>query len=303
MRDVAASDAEYCVLVPFYSNLDHLRNSLLSVVAQTDRSWRVVVVDDSPVDPGVGDLVAALGDDRISVVRNERNLGVAGSFNRCFELAIERGAELAMILHADDELGPDYVAAVREMHAREPDAVAVAVNALVIGSDGRPRRSTADAVKHLLWPRRLDRLEGERGLRLLLRGQFFYCPAVSYRMSRVPRPAWNDRWSQVMDLDLYGRMLLGGETIMLERRALFRYRRHDASMTQVNSGTLLRTREETQVCRYLAAAARAQGWPRAARAGRARATVRLQALLRAVRLLVAGHPRRAGRAARMSASR
>ena len=52
---------DYWVLVPFYSNLDHLRQTLQSVVAQTDRRWRAIVVDDSPVDPGVGDVVDGTG--------------------------------------------------------------------------------------------------------------------------------------------------------------------------------------------------------------------------------------------------
>ena len=67
-----------------------------------------------------------------------------------------------------------------------------------------------------MWPDGLAALEGERGLQLLVRGQFFYCPAVSYRLSAVPEQAWTDRWRQVMDLDLYARILLAGGRIGLE---------------------------------------------------------------------------------------
>ena len=66
-----------------------------------------------------------------------------------------------------------------------------------------------------MWPRRTTTLIGERGLQRLLRGQFFYCPAVSYRLALVPRPAWDPRWRQVMDLMLYGRVLLAGGSIEL----------------------------------------------------------------------------------------
>ena len=69
-------------------------------------------------------------------MRNPTNLGVAGSFNRCFELAVEHGAELAMILHADDLLEPGYVAVVRAAHAASPDATCVATQVTVIGADG-----------------------------------------------------------------------------------------------------------------------------------------------------------------------
>jgi glycosyltransferase involved in cell wall biosynthesis len=279
---------DYWVLVPFYDNLDFLRQTLQSVVAQTDPKWRAIVVDDSPIDRGVHAVIEALDDERIAVVRNETNLGVAGSFNRCFELAVERGAELAMILHADDLLEPGYVAVVRAAHAAAPDATCVAPKVTVVGADGQRRRSVPDTVKRWLWPRNLDRLAGERGLQLLLRGQFFYCPAVSYRLSLLSLPAWNQRWTQVMDLELYGRTLLSGGSIVLEPAPVFRYRRHDQSMTQLNSATMMRTVEETEVCRMLAGEAERLGWRRAAREGRLRVTVRLQALMRLAQFVMRG---------------
>lgn len=286
----------YWITVPFYSNLDYLRETMRSVVAQTDPNWRAIIVDDSVVDVGVQSVLDELADARIELVRNETNLGVAGSFNRCFELALDRGAELAMILHADDLLEPQYVATVRAAHAASSDATCVAPKVTVIGSDGSPRHSLPDTVKEWLWPRRLPRLEGERGLQLLLRGQFFYCPAVSYRMAKIAMPAWNPRWTQVMDLELYGRILLSGGSIALEPARVFRYRRHGQSMTQMNSVTMVRTVEETDVCRILAADAEQRGWRRAARAGRLRLAVRLQSLVQAVSLISRGRFRAAGRA-------
>jgi glycosyltransferase involved in cell wall biosynthesis len=284
--------ADYWVMVPFYSNIDYLRQTMQSVLAQTDPNWRAVIVDDSPTDrpdgAGVQALVDELRDDRITSVRNPVNLGVAGSFNRCFEIATRRGADLAIILHADDLLEPDYVATVRTTHAAVPGAACVAPRVAVIGADGALFRSLPDLVKSWLWPRRLDRLEGQRGLRLLLRGQFFYCPAVSYRLSRLTMPAWDQRWMQVMDLELYGRILLRGGSIALEPAQVFRYRRHEQSMTQQNSVSMVRTVEETAMCRLLSDDARRRGWSRAARAGRWRVMVRLQSLMRAGTSTLAG---------------
>ncbi|MGD9996112.1 MAG: glycosyltransferase family 2 protein [Ilumatobacteraceae bacterium] len=295
--------SDYLVLVPFYSNLAYLRETLMSVVAQTDAHWRAVVVDDSPVDPGVRELVAAIADERIEIVRNERNLGVAGSFNRCFDIAHELGADLAMILHADDLLAPGFIATVRGAHERWPDAACVATRASIIGADGRPRRTLPDTVKRGMWPRRVDRLEGEQGLRRLLRGQFFYCPGVSYDVGKLAHPAWNERWTQVMDLELYARVLLDGGAIQLLDEPLFVYRRHEGSMTQVNSATLVRTEEETALSRELAEEARRRGWRSAGRAGTARVAVRLQSMLRAGALVMRARPRSAWRALRLALSR
>ena len=99
-----------------------------------------------------------------------------------------------------------------------------------------------------------------------------------------------------MDLELYGRILLTGGSIALEPAPVFRYRRHEQSMTQVNSASMVRTVEETEVCRMLAAEAEQLGWHKAAREGRVRLTVRLQALMRALQFALHGRIRAAGRA-------
>lgn len=274
----------YLVLIPYYAGPELLTVTLRSVIAQTDRGWRCIVVDDSPADDA-GPVVRALGDSRIRCRRNRRTLGVAGNFQRCFDIARTEGATLAVVLHADDVLEPEYVAAMKRAHQARPDAVCVVPRVTVIGARGSRTRTLPDTVKELMWPRRLGALAGEQGLRLLLRGQFFHCPAVSYRMALLGDHRWDQRWRQVMDLDLYARLLLDDGVIVLERRRLFRYRRHEGSMTQVNSATLLRTQEETRVCRELATLAAERGWRRAARAGEVRLAVRLHALLRVVMLL------------------
>ncbi|MEK7422236.1 MAG: glycosyltransferase [Actinomycetota bacterium] len=271
----------YLVLVPFYENPMYLRATMQSVLAQTDQDWSALVVDDSIAGDAAGSVVSELGDQRITYVRNDGNLGVARSFNRCFDLAIERGAQLATILHADDLLEPAYIEVMKAAHAAHPAAACVAPGVTVIDAAGTPSRTVPDTVKNWLRPRQVDCLQGERGLERLLRGQFFYCPSVSYRLAMLRLPAWNTRWQQVMDLELYSRVLLDGGEIRLISRPLFRYRRHDESMTQLNSVTMVRSEEETALCRELVAECVSKGWRRAARAGRFRITVRLQASMRA----------------------
>ena len=270
-------------MIPFYADSDYLARMLASVQAQTDPDWRCVVIDDSAGRNGAEELVEFVGDPRIEYRRNVSNLGIAGNFEQCFSVAREWGVSLAAVVHADDELEPHYLAVVKAAHLRHPDAVAVAPRASIIGADGAPRRTLADSVKQAMWPRHADVLVGDDGLRRLLNGMFFYCPAVSYRMALVPVPAWDTTWKQVMDLDLYGRLLLDGASIVLEPTAVYRYRRHAATMTEQNSTSLVRSHEEMVVCRALAHGAAAQGWRRSRRAGTWRWSVRAQALVQAVR--------------------
>jgi len=280
------------VVVPFYADVALLRSAIDSLLTQSDPDWVGVVIDDSPLAAGlaieVAQLVDGVADVRLTRLRNERNLGVAPTFNRAFGVATERAVDIVTIFHADDVLEPDYVATVRATHAQFPDAACVAPNATVIDAAGRPVRPLPDRAKQWLWPRRRTELAGDRGLALLLRGQFLYCPAVSYRMAAVRAqvvPRWNERWGQVMDLELYARTLLAGGSIALERRPVYRYRRHADTTTERNSAGLVRTEEETALCKALAAEATRKGWYRAARAGRRRITVRAQALVRLPALL------------------
>jgi glycosyltransferase involved in cell wall biosynthesis len=275
-----------CVAIPFFSNLEFLSVALGSLVAQTDPEWTAIVVDDASPEPGAADVVSSLADDRVRYIRNEHNLGVAANFNRCLELA-GAVADIVTVFHADDRLEPGYVAAMRGAHGAFPLASCIAPRVTVIDHLGVPTRTLADSVKHLLWPRKLPAtLEGEHGVRVLMRGLFFYCPSVSYRVRLVPDLRFDDRWLQVMDLDFYARILLSGGTIVIVADRAYCYRRHDDTMTAHNSRSLVRLGEEVAVSREVADASRAIGWKRGARAARRRPTVRLNGLLQAARLLM-----------------
>ncbi|HEY0519644.1 MAG TPA: glycosyltransferase [Ilumatobacteraceae bacterium] len=263
-----------CITIPFHADLSYLETALRSLIGQRDLDWTAIVVDDASPQPGASQVVAALGDDRIDIVRNDTNLGIAANFNRCLELGANAAA-IVTIFHADDVLEPGYVSSVRAAHSAFPDAACVAPRATVIGGDGHPKRTLADTTKALLWPRRLPFvLEGDRGLARLVHGLFFYCPAVSYRVDLLPELRFDGRWQQVMDLDLFGRILLDDGCIVVVGDREYRYRRHDASATAAHTRSSLRSTEEAAVSREIVDAARRRGWLRAVRAGRLRPIVR-----------------------------
>lgn len=291
-----------CLAVPYYSNLEYLDVALRSIVAQSDPQWTAIVVDDAP-EPGAAELVASISDLRIRYVRNAQNLGVSGNFNRCLELGAA-AAEIVAVFHADDVLEPDYVSAMRSAHRTFPAATCVAPRVTVIDHLGVPTRTIADSVKRLLWPRRLPAtLVGDRGVAKLMRGLFFYCPSVSYRVDLLPELRFDGRWRQVMDLDLYARVLLGGGSIVAVPERVYRYRRHDATMTAQNSRSLVRLEEEVAVSREVSASARGIGWRRSVRSARLRLTVRLNGLLEATRLCIRFRWRSGLAAARQACSR
>lgn len=92
------------ILIPAY-NPAFFEQAFRSALAQTCPGIEIVVSDDSP-GPDIGVIVKSHSDARVRYVRNEVNLGFAGNFTRCFDLA--RGAYIKF-LNDDDVLHPDCV--------------------------------------------------------------------------------------------------------------------------------------------------------------------------------------------------
>ncbi|MCU1504012.1 MAG: glycosyl transferase, family 2, partial [Ilumatobacteraceae bacterium] len=199
------------------------------------------------------------------------------------------------IFHADDLLQPDYVATIRAAHTDSPDAALVAPMATAIDADGRPIDTLVDKVKRRSWPKhqRYD-LRGDAGLARLMHAFFVYCPAISYRPALLPAARFDRRWKQVMDLDLFARVLLDGGTILLDRTPVYRYRRHAGTVTSQNARSFTRLAEETRLASEVARAAAAKGWKRTSRAARLHGTQRLNG---AVAIALSLRTRTSGRAA------
>lgn len=87
-----------CVLLPVHDARPYLREAVLSVLDQSYRDFRLLVVDDGSSDGGV-DVLADIDDPRLEVVANARNLGQAETLNRCLDGVSE---ELIARMDADD---------------------------------------------------------------------------------------------------------------------------------------------------------------------------------------------------------
>lgn len=93
---------EVTVLMSVHNGEDHLKKALDSILAQTLRDFELLVIDDGSTD-GTPAILAACGDPRIKVVRQE-NRGLAAALNRGLDLA--RGRYVAR-MDADDVCLPE----------------------------------------------------------------------------------------------------------------------------------------------------------------------------------------------------
>ncbi len=276
---MAAAAPSITFAIPYYSNRVLLAEAMASVIAQSVDDWELVVVDDAGPEPA-DDLVAAYGDPRIRYVRHPENLGMTRNWNACLDLA---RAGLVTLLHQDDRLLPTYAERVVAAARAHPGAAAYFTDVRVIGPDGEPATTAADLAKKLARrPRHDYSLAGDGGLAAIISNNYIYCPSLCLNREVIGPEPFDVRWRMVQDLDFTTRQLLAGRTLMCVREVLFDYRRHTGNQTEAYTRDASRFREEVDLYRSLATAARRQGWRRSERAARRRWMLRGHLLQRAL---------------------
>lgn len=267
------------VMVPYYGDVPLMQAAVRSVQAQDGDDWRLTVVDDGR-EPGVPEWFEGLGDPRVTYLRNPRNLGVTGNFNRCVDLA---AAPHTVLMGCDDLMLPGYLQTVRRALRRSPGAVIVQPGVQVVDAAGRPSGTLVDTAKRRLYaPARVRTaptlLGGEELAVSLLRGNWLYFPSLCWRTEELRRHPFRADLGVIQDLAVVVELLLEGARLATDPEVCFRYRRHPVSASAAQAVTGERFEEARRF--FLDASARlaAHGWPRAALAARHHWSSRLHAL-------------------------
>lgn len=254
------------ICIPFYNKIHYLQRAVQSVIQQSVTSWELLIVDDcGPESEQAASYLLSLGDSRISYFRNTKNLGLAGNWNQCLALAT---GDYVTLLHADDELLPEYAETMIAALNDNPQAIAVCCPAEIIDHESQQVFSFPDFIKARITPKSTERysvLQGGDSVAALLRGNFIVCPTLCYRRDKLPLEVFNSRYKMVLDLDLTMRFLLGQHQIIQMRDKYYRYRRHDSNQTVVLTSSLVRFEEEVSFYRSLRPQLAQLGWSQAIR--------------------------------------
>ena len=116
----------YWVVIPAYNEADTVRDVALRARRQCAH---VIVVDDGSTD-GTAEALARLD---VTVLRNDENLGKAGSLYRGFAHALAQGAVGVLTLDADGQHAPEDIPLLLDAAAAQPTA-------FVIGARRRDQR-------------------------------------------------------------------------------------------------------------------------------------------------------------------
>lgn len=125
------------VVIPTYNRVKLLDNSISSVLAQTYRDFELLVIDDCSTD-NTADFVSSIGDERIKLIRNSSNKGIAGVRN----IGVENSSgEYIAFLDDDDEWEPEKLG--RQMNLLKTGSAnlgCVYTGAFIVDSGGNPIR-------------------------------------------------------------------------------------------------------------------------------------------------------------------
>jgi len=213
------------VCVPCYNGAAHLHDAIRSICAQTTSSFEIVVVDDASSDDSVA-IVAAAGDQRIRLIRNDRTLGIPANWNRALTHA---AGEYVCVFHQDDLMHPDNLGRKIAILDRHPAVTWVhsAIEPLEEPSGQRPF-STG-----WLEPSPIDFIEDGDAYfhRLIVNGNLVCAPSVvARRRALLEAGGFNDDLRFACDYEMWLKLCVLGQAAYLAD-PLVVYRWHASNAT------------------------------------------------------------------------
>ena len=265
------------IALPFYGDVDYLKQTVASILTQTDRNWRLIVVDDGYPDDSSPGWFESLNDSRISYQRNPKNLGANGNYRKCIELVT---SEFCLIMGADDILLPAFVNNVNQIIESNKDIGFLHTGVEVIDETGKTINSLTDRIKTFVRPNGSEDqlLSGEQVAKSLMRGNWMYFPSIVWNTKLLQQVGFRSDLNVCQDLGLAVDMLLLGKPMYVSSQVVFQYRRHSGSDSSLKAISGERFTEEKAFYSGLSNELAAAGWNVAARSARFHATSRLHAL-------------------------
>ena len=197
------------VLTTLHNCRRFITEAVESVLAQSLADLELVICDDASTD-GSADVVAAIRDPRIRLLRHRRNMGAAAALRTCATHATGRWFA---VLESDDIALPGRLERQIAWLETNPDTDAVFGHALLIGEDSRPL--PADHEFHRVFAR--DDMPREAWLRRFFTSGNCLCwSTVAYRPDVYSRIGTERHAFQFLpDFDLWVRLALHGRFRLL----------------------------------------------------------------------------------------
>jgi glycosyltransferase involved in cell wall biosynthesis len=116
-RPVNTPTPAITVSIPVYNRAHYIATAIESVLSQDHTDFELLIIDDGSTDHSI-DVVQGYQDQRIRLVRNDRNRGIPFTRNRALELA--RGRYIAL-MDSDDRMAPKRLSRQHRFLERHPN--------------------------------------------------------------------------------------------------------------------------------------------------------------------------------------
>lgn len=209
-----------------YNYRHYIGQTIESILAQTVQDFEIVVIDDCSSD-GSSEFVRSIGDPRIVVIDNERNLGGSLSFEKAF--AASRGQFIANV-DSDDWIEPTRTKKQLALFERDPalDIVGTWIRFVDAQGQPHPRRDELEAVANCDWaPNKAESWVVQNRL----------CRSSTMLRRRVHDEdgLYDPDMTFAPDYELWTRVLRKGRRFALVREPFTIYRQHDKGVTHANA--------------------------------------------------------------------
>ena len=178
------------VVMAAYNEEQTIRSAITSILEQTFADWELIIVDDTSTD-STSTIVKEFQekDQRIRLLVNQSNLGLAASLNR--GIAIARGKYIAR-MDADDTSYPDRLHLQKEFLETNQEIAVVGGNA-----------DLADELDNVIRSTKMPRTPEEIN-RLIVKMCPLIHPSVMYRLDFIQKMGgYDERLRRKQDYDLW----------------------------------------------------------------------------------------------------
>lgn len=184
------------VIMGVHNCASTVRESIEAIQNQTVSDWEFIICDDGSTDE-TWQIISELHrhDERIVLLKNEKNLGLNATLNRC--LVVARGYYIAR-MDGDDVCTPNRFEKELKLYAEHPDAGVVSCSMCFFDHDGVFGKMIYDAA-----PQPNDLLHGS---------QFCHAGAIMRRDVLIDLGGYSENRNtlRVEDYDLWVRMYAAG---------------------------------------------------------------------------------------------
>ena len=262
--------AKVDILLPYWGDFGLLKKAVESVLAQTEKDWRLLVFDDCYPSDEARKYFAKLNDERVTYYRHKKNLGITNNFNHALKAA---KSDYCVMFGCDDIMLSNYIETALKNIGQ---ATFYQPYVDIIDQNGKVYLPLADRAKRILQPRKSGMYKGEKLATSLCHGNWLYFPSILWKTKTIQKYGFDSKYRIVEDVVLELNLIKDGHVLSFDKTTTFQYRRFSESLSsKEKSKDGVRFREEKEIYDKFTKEFQRIGWSRSARAAKLHITSRI----------------------------